>query len=168
MTDWQSARGAEMTPDERAWILRKSAETAGRFDKPVIVHIGVGPLDIVLEDDGPFVRGEEFRVTCRGFKTTDTRLEEIVGIPEPDERPGLCARVIRGGWPEEIEHRRRRGRQVKNAAKRDPEKVKCGFPDPPPQGPNPIRHADAPLAKLSNASLMNVACCSIPRQDKTL
>lgn len=40
-TDWQTARGAQMRPDERAWILRKSAEMAGRFPSPVLVHLGV-------------------------------------------------------------------------------------------------------------------------------
>ena len=41
MIDWQNARGAEMRPDEREWILRMSAEMAGKFAKPTIVHIGV-------------------------------------------------------------------------------------------------------------------------------
>lgn len=41
MTDWQTARGAQMTQAERAWLHRASRELAERKSDLVIVHIGV-------------------------------------------------------------------------------------------------------------------------------
>jgi len=109
-----------------------------------------GPLDITLEDDGPFVRGEEVRITCRGDKSAGTRLEEVVAYPSPMKGPVCSDGSPGGGGPKKSSTSAGRA-TVKECAKRDPENVESGFPDPSPQGLDSFRHAGALLTKLSDA-----------------
>ena len=60
--------------------------SAGVRHDIVDAHVGDVSRDISFEDQGPFVRGRE-------------RSEEIVGIDQPDIRPGLFGRVFGGGGP---------------------------------------------------------------------
>jgi hypothetical protein len=75
----------------------------------VLSYVVVGPRDIALEDQGPFIRGKEPYGASGGVirHIVDAWLEGVVGELEPDERPGLFGRVSRRRRAEEVEYFRR-------------------------------------------------------------
>ena len=88
--------------------VEPAVRLAGRRHGIVDSHVGDGPLDATLEEEGPFVRsGEPHGASGRGSpRIIDTCDEGIVGIGHPDVRPGLPGNVIVGGRAEVIELRR--------------------------------------------------------------